>query len=201
MHPQDLDGQVAIVTGGGLGIARRLAGVGAILADLSFAAAEQAATAMEKDGLKAAPLAMDVSDEAMVDAGVAEIAAHFGRVDIRVSNAGIQTVHPIQDYPWKPIRQRPCPARKHAKSEAWWALAQDRRRAILEEQSRHIAIGMEYLPAIARRLHHGRELGEPPISSPGSNSCPSMRRPSRRFCCGCAPRPKGASWSARWMCV
>jgi chlorite dismutase len=47
------------------------------------------------------------------------------------------------------------------KSEAWWALAQDERRAIFEEQSRHIAIGMEYLPQIARRLHHCRELGEP----------------------------------------
>lgn len=47
------------------------------------------------------------------------------------------------------------------KSEAWWALAQDERRAILEESSRHIAIGLEYLPAVARRLHHGRELGEP----------------------------------------
>jgi chlorite dismutase len=47
------------------------------------------------------------------------------------------------------------------KSEAWWSLAQDERRAIFEEQSRHIAIGMEYLPPIARRLHHCRELGEP----------------------------------------
>ncbi len=47
------------------------------------------------------------------------------------------------------------------KTEAWWALAQDERRAILEETSRHIAIGMEYLPAVARRLHHSRELGEP----------------------------------------
>ncbi len=47
------------------------------------------------------------------------------------------------------------------KSEAWWSLAQDRRRAILEEQSHHIAIGLAYLPAIARRLHHSRELGEP----------------------------------------
>lgn len=47
------------------------------------------------------------------------------------------------------------------KSEAWWALAQDERRAILEEESRHIAIGLEYLPAVARRLHHSRELGEP----------------------------------------
>ncbi|SFD52494.1 Chlorite dismutase [Bosea sp. CRIB-10] len=47
------------------------------------------------------------------------------------------------------------------KSEAWWALAQDERRAIFEEQSRHVAIGLEYLPAVARRLHHARDLGEP----------------------------------------
>ncbi len=47
------------------------------------------------------------------------------------------------------------------KSAAWWDLAQDERRAIFEEQSRHIAIGLDYLPAIARRLHHSRELGEP----------------------------------------
>src|SRR6516225_3749791 len=45
--------------------------------------------------------------------------------------------------------------------EAWWALAQDERRAIFEEQSRHIGVGLEYLPAVARRLHHSRELGEP----------------------------------------
>ena len=47
------------------------------------------------------------------------------------------------------------------KTPAWWELAQDERRAILEEQSRHIAIGLDYLPAVARRLHHSRELGEP----------------------------------------
>ena len=47
------------------------------------------------------------------------------------------------------------------KTAAWWDLAQDERRAIFEEQSRHIGIGMEYLPGIARRLHHSRELGEP----------------------------------------
>ena len=47
------------------------------------------------------------------------------------------------------------------KSEAWWSLAQDDRRAIMEEQSRHIALGMEFLPAVARRLHHCRDLGGP----------------------------------------
>ena len=46
------------------------------------------------------------------------------------------------------------------KSEAWWNLAQDERRAILESRSQHIAIGMRYLPAVARRLSHSRELGE-----------------------------------------
>lgn len=59
------------------------------------------------------------------------------------------------------------PAARHAalipirKSAAWWALAQDERRAIMEERSRHNAVGMEYLPAVARRLHHCRDLGEP----------------------------------------
>jgi chlorite dismutase len=47
------------------------------------------------------------------------------------------------------------------KSEAWWELAQDERRRIFEESSRHVATGLEYLPGVARRLHHGRDLGEP----------------------------------------
>lgn len=46
------------------------------------------------------------------------------------------------------------------KSEAWWELSQDQRRRIFEESSHHVAVGLEYLPAIARRLHHGRDLGE-----------------------------------------
>jgi chlorite dismutase len=47
------------------------------------------------------------------------------------------------------------------KSEAWWDLAQDERRRIFEDSSHHIGTGLEYLPAVARRLHHGRDLGEP----------------------------------------
>jgi chlorite dismutase len=47
------------------------------------------------------------------------------------------------------------------KSDAWWDLAQDERRAIFEERSRHIAVGLDYLPAVARRLYQSRELGEP----------------------------------------
>jgi chlorite dismutase len=47
------------------------------------------------------------------------------------------------------------------KSETWWNLAQDDRRSIIEERSAHFSTGLDYLPAIARRLHHSRDLGEP----------------------------------------
>ncbi|HXK18467.1 MAG TPA: chlorite dismutase family protein [Polyangiaceae bacterium] len=47
------------------------------------------------------------------------------------------------------------------KSDAWWALPQDERRAIFEARSRHIQDCLAYLPRIARRLYHARELGEP----------------------------------------
>jgi len=47
------------------------------------------------------------------------------------------------------------------KSASWWDLTQDERREILETRSEHIKIGLRYLPAVARRLHHSRDLGEP----------------------------------------
>jgi hypothetical protein len=49
------------------------------------------------------------------------------------------------------------PIRKNAK---WWALSQEERRAIFEDQSSHLRLGLKYLPAVARRLHHCRDLGE-----------------------------------------
>ena len=47
------------------------------------------------------------------------------------------------------------------KSPQWWSLSQDERREVFEQRSRHIATGLRYLPAVARRLHHSRDLGEP----------------------------------------
>jgi hypothetical protein len=47
------------------------------------------------------------------------------------------------------------------KSPAWWALTQDERRAIFEQRSRHIADSLPFLPRIARRLYHARDLGQP----------------------------------------
>jgi hypothetical protein len=73
-----------------------------------------------------------------------------------------------------------------SKSADWWKLSQDERRSIFEERSHHIATGMKFLPAIARRLHHGRDLGEPfdfvtwfgyaPAATPGW-SLPAGRDP------------------------
>jgi 3-hydroxybutyrate dehydrogenase len=101
----DLSQLVAIVTGGasgiGFGIAQRLARAGAtvVLADLSLPAAEAAARKLEAEGARAMPLAMDVAEEAAVDGGVAQVIERFGRIDILVSNAGIQIVHPLVDFP------------------------------------------------------------------------------------------------------
>jgi len=47
------------------------------------------------------------------------------------------------------------------KSAAWWDLPRDERRAIFEERSHHISASLKYLPPIARRLYHARELGGP----------------------------------------
>lgn len=46
------------------------------------------------------------------------------------------------------------------KTDAWWNLAQDERRKIFEDQSRHIEANLKYLPAIARQLYHSRDFGE-----------------------------------------
>jgi chlorite dismutase len=47
------------------------------------------------------------------------------------------------------------PIRKNA---AWWAMSQEDRRAVFEDRSRHIQTGLKYLPGVARRLHHCRDL-------------------------------------------
>jgi hypothetical protein len=46
------------------------------------------------------------------------------------------------------------------KNAPWWAMTQDERRTIFEARSRHTQIGLEYLPAVSRRLHHCRDLSE-----------------------------------------
>jgi 3-hydroxybutyrate dehydrogenase len=108
----DLKNRVAIITGAASGIGKeiavRLAAHGGIpvIADLNLDAAETTAAELRKGGADAFAVAMNVADEAQVEAGVAAAAAKYGRIDILVSNAGIQIVHPIVEFPfadWKKL--------------------------------------------------------------------------------------------------
>jgi 3-hydroxybutyrate dehydrogenase len=104
-----LDGKVALVTGAasgiGHGIAKRFVAAGgrAAIADLNVDGAAAAAKELG-DKKTAIGIGMDVSKEDQVDAGVEQTVKAFGRIDILVSNAGIQIVHPIEEFPfadWK----------------------------------------------------------------------------------------------------
>src|SRR5437867_6028290 len=90
----DLSGQVALVTGAARGIGRAIAdllaenGARVVYADRDLEAASVAASQSKN----ASALAMDVSNEAQVEAGVAQIMKQHGRLDILVNNAGINTM-------------------------------------------------------------------------------------------------------------
>ena len=103
-----LDNRIAIVTGAasgiGLAIARRyvMEGATVAIADLKEDAAKATAADLTRLGPgKAIGLAMDVTSEAQVNDGVAEVVRQFGQVDILVSNAGIQIVHRIEEFPYE----------------------------------------------------------------------------------------------------
>jgi len=90
----DLDGRVAVVTGGnrgiGLGMARGLAKAGASLSIWARDAAQSAAAAKELEGLGAQvqTLACDVSSEDDVARARSETLERFGRIDVGIANAG-----------------------------------------------------------------------------------------------------------------
>jgi 3-hydroxybutyrate dehydrogenase len=104
-----LVGKVAVITGSASGIGKEIArafwceGAKVVIADLDQANAD--ATAAELGGEDAIGVAMDVTSEAAVEAGMAKAAAAFGRIDALVSNAGIQIVAPVEDFEFTKWRQ------------------------------------------------------------------------------------------------
>ena len=102
--------KVCIVTGAASGIGREIAntyareGARVVIADLNLDAARAAAEQIQANGGQAMAVAMDVTSEEQVNAAVAEVVKAWGGVDVLVSNAGVQIVHPLEAFPfadWK----------------------------------------------------------------------------------------------------
>jgi 3-hydroxybutyrate dehydrogenase len=99
-----LKDKVAFITGSASGIGKEIAllfaqeGARIVIADLNKAAADATASELQAKGAQAIGVAVDVTSEEQVDAAVEEAAKAFGGIDILVSNAGIQIVHPVEEF-------------------------------------------------------------------------------------------------------
>ena len=106
-----MQGNVAVVTGAGSGIGRQIAlsfareGARLAICDIDMAAAGRVVGELEEAGAKAMAVEMDVTSEEAVNSGVDAVARRFGRIDTMVSIAGIQIVHPIEDFPYADFRR------------------------------------------------------------------------------------------------
>ena len=105
-------GRTAIVTGAASGIGKEIAirlaaeGGSPVIADLNLDAARKTAEEIKAKHGDAFAVAMNVTDEAQVEKGVADVIAKYGKIDVLVSNAGIQIVKPLVDFPfadWKKL--------------------------------------------------------------------------------------------------
>lgn len=110
---QRLQNKVAIVTGAASGIGKEIAityareGAKVAIADLNLDAANATAAELEASFGKgcAMGVAMDVTNEAQVDAGTDAVVKAYGRLDILVSNAGIQIVAPVDQFEFAKWKQ------------------------------------------------------------------------------------------------
>jgi 3-hydroxybutyrate dehydrogenase len=96
-----LQDKVAIVTGAASGIGKEIAltfareGAKVVIADLNQQGADATAQELDSTGKRAIGIGMDVSNEDQVETGMAKIISTFGQIDILISNAGIQTIAPL----------------------------------------------------------------------------------------------------------
>lgn len=105
--------KVSIITGSASGIGYAIAkrfmedGAKVVIADMDLEAARKAAEKLNASGKgEAMAVEMDVTDEKAVNDGVQKVIDKWGRVDVLVSNAGIQIVHRLEKFPydeWKKL--------------------------------------------------------------------------------------------------
>ncbi|HTP38732.1 MAG TPA: 3-hydroxybutyrate dehydrogenase [Steroidobacteraceae bacterium] len=101
-----LTDKVALITGAASGIGRQIAlefareGARVAIADWDLSAAAATAREISDRGGRAVPVAMDVTSEEQVERGTAKAVAELGGLDVLVSNAGIQIVHKLVDFPY-----------------------------------------------------------------------------------------------------
>jgi 3-hydroxybutyrate dehydrogenase len=106
-----LKGKTALITGAGSGIGKSIAeafaaaGTRVSIADLNLSAALAVAEQINASGGIARSIEMDVAHEDQVNAGVEQTVREFGALDVLVSNAGIQIIHPIIDFPFSDWRK------------------------------------------------------------------------------------------------
>ena len=99
-----LKDKVAFITGSASGIGKEIAvlfakeGAKVVIADLNKTAADATAAELQAGGAQAIGVGVDVTDEEQVDAAVESGVKAFGGIDILVSNAGIQIVHPVEEF-------------------------------------------------------------------------------------------------------
>ncbi len=97
----NLDGQVALVTGGARGIGRAIAermaedGADVALADVREPELAEAVRAVEANGRRALGLTVDVTSRAAVERMVDTTESGLGPIDVLFNNAGIIQVHPF----------------------------------------------------------------------------------------------------------
>lgn len=110
-QPRPLQEQVVVITGASSGIGRKTAhllaekGASIVLAARNEVALNEAAREVRERGGQALVVPTDVSDKAQVESLASQAAAHFGRIDTWVNNAGVSMYAYLRTQPIEDIEQ------------------------------------------------------------------------------------------------
>lgn len=103
--------KTALITGGASGIGKACVekmareGYGVVIADVNLPGAEALAEQLKAEGLSAIAVHMDVASEEEVEVGFDRMMEVYGSCDLVMSNAGVQIVHPFDEYPFADWRK------------------------------------------------------------------------------------------------